>query len=687
MVNESRDATSRGPDATADPDLAWAKATGYVHFAGRQWEWLPFLVRLKREVSAERFLESMASMEKEGLVRIAQAYRDVLARKKVLRGLTVQIREDAFIDVTGRKAWLASVERMEFSVPLPRPVTTVPFPSLEKKTAGGSAVAPRRFVVAIIDDSIGFAHRRFRKANGDTRFEAVWQQDGLGPPPSLGYGALMTRSGINALLTQASSEGLDESQIYVRAGVEDYRTVVHKPLGRRRAHGVHVADLACGFEPGTGPDSEILIGVQLDQAAVQLMHPCSLSTYIKDALTFIVEQTERIESATGETLPIVVNISFGWYTGPHDGTSLLELEIDDIVKDRRNTAEMCVVLPAGNSREERTHSRFRLRRTGLAGGTRQLQWRLQPDDRTFSRLELWPGKSTDKVQLKLTAPNGALLITVDPDTSGPISHNGVTIGWFRYGPLVSGGAKRIAINLAPTAPPESLDTAVATAPAGLWSITVANTGPKNCIVDAWIGRDGRLAGWPIVGRQSYFEDRRYARFRPNGRPVQFDPDGRSPIRRTRTLNGVATGAETIVIGGFRASDLASSPYSSLGPIRAQGAGGRGLDPDAAARSDDSVVLHGVLAAGSRSGSVVAMDGTSVAAPHITRWLANQLLNGANVLRRVQVRAEAKKQEAPPRPKPGQVPVPGDDAVGDGRLEVDLSTLTWGRPTVRWRRHA
>jgi hypothetical protein len=188
-----------------------------------------------------------------------------------------------------------------------------------------------------------------------------------------------------------------------------------------------------------------------------------------------------------------------------------------------------------------------------------------------------------------------------------------------------------------------------------------------------------------VGRQSYFEDRRYSRFRPNGRPIQFDPDGRSPIRRTRTLNGAATGAEAIVIGGFRASDLASSAYSSLGPIRAVSAGGgRGLDPDAAARSDDSVVLHGVLAAGSRSGSVVAMDGTSVAAPHITRWLADRLHNGAGVLGRVQVRAEAQSQELPPRPKPGQVPVPPNEAVGAGRIEVDLSKnqWMWGRKAIR-----
>ena len=41
-------------------------------------------------------------------------------------------------------------------------------------------------------------------------------------------------------------------------------------------------------------------------------------------------------------------------------------------------------------------------------------------------------------------------------------------------------------------------------------------------------------------------------------------------------------------------------------------------------TDDSLVHAGVLAAGSRSGSVVAMSGTSVAAPQYARALADYL---------------------------------------------------------------
>src|SRR3982751_1460210 len=53
-------------------------------------------------------------------------------------------------------------------------------------------------------------------------------------------------------------------------------------------------------------------------------------------------------------------------------------------------------------------------------------------------------------------------------------------------------------------------------------------------------------------------------------------------------------------------------------------GGPPRSPDALIVSEDSRVHWGVLAAGSRSGSVVAMGGTSVAAPRAARWIADDL---------------------------------------------------------------
>lgn len=546
-----------------------------------------------------------------------------------------------------------------------------------------------KVVVAVIDDAIPFAHRRFRFPNGKTRFDAIWQQDGLGPSPGLfNYGALLTRAALDSLFAQARTKGLGESEIYALSGVEDYTMPAHKPLGRRSAHGAHVADLACGFEPAAAPLAEVLVGVQLDQAAVQTIVPARLSVHIVNALAFVVRRTQQIEAAHSTRLPIVVNLSFGWYSGPHDGSSLLEMAIDSLVKARRNVAPMCVILPAGNSRLKRCHARSRLAPQGQAGDSETLNWRLLPDDRTSSRMELWLGTAADSVNLTVTDPGGTALGTFAPGHFGPLSLNGRTIGWIDYRTLVGNNGKRgIRLHLARTAPLQALDASASLAPAGVWKLGVANATGAAVDFDAWIDRDGGLLGWPIVGRQSHFEDVRYARFDGAGREIEIDPvPPKSYILRSGTLNGVATGASATVVAGIRASDLASSKYSSLGPVFEKNRGGKRASPtpDIAAVSDDSTVLHGVLAAGSRSGSVVALDGTSVAAPQVTRWIANQFLQNGNPACRAAVQLLATQQEyqRQQNPVPGRAPPPPVDLAGSGRVDVGLAALNWGRPVKR-----
>lgn len=675
-----------GPEISPDLSLTWAKSTNYDYFADRGWQWLPFLVRLKAG-TAQEISDRLDRLDKSGAVRIAPAYLAAARRGTLGKTLTLQIQESEFAKVLTDSAWDQTIEELEFSVPLPTPVTDTPFPgpAEDPPTNSPPQPPPNRIVVAVIDDSIPFANHRFRWPDGTTRFHSIWQQDGLAPHLVFSYGAEMSASGLNALLAQADSAKLSESEIYEIAGMEDYSKSAHKTLGRRTAHGAHVADLACGFVPDDAPQNEILIGVQLDQAAVQTIYPADLSVYIRDALEYIINRTEKIEEATGEKLPIVVNLSFGWYTGPHDGTSMLETAIDDLVKIRSAVTPMCIVLPAGNSRLERTHAHFVLQRQGSSKDEKRLDWRLQPDHRATSLMEVWLGRASDSVGCTLTGP-GVAPVTVKAGESAPITYAGRNIGTIDYKTLQGAQQRRgIRIRLAPTAPRIALDSSIALAPSGLWTVDIANLASKRCYVDAWIGRSGRLPGWPVLGRQPYFDDLNYQRFTSDGKLADSDAGSRSYVRRKRTLNGVATGKVPVVAGGFRGSNLSSADYSSLSPFKEVTSGGTRTapDPDVAARSDDSRVLHGVLAAGSRAGSVVAQNGTSVAAPQVTRWVANELMN-VRPAGRHQVGALAALQELarPPLGKPGLAPFPGRNAVGKGRLVIDLNSLAWGRPTRR-----
>jgi hypothetical protein len=88
-------------------------------------------------------------------------------------------------------------------------------------------------------------------------------------------------------------------------------------------------------------------------------------------------------------------------------------------------------------------------------------------------------------------------------------------------------------------------------------------------------------------------------------------------------------------------------------------------PDAVAVCDDAPANNGVLAAGARSSSVFAMNGTSVAAPQITRWIAEQLALG-NPGDRAGVHTEAGKRETPAQPGDPQPPA---KRAGAGRIEL------------------
>jgi hypothetical protein len=166
-----------------------------------------------------------------------------------------------------------------------------------------------------------------------------------------------------------------------------------------------------------------------------------------------------------------------------------------------------------------------------------------------------------------------------------------------------------------------------TAPSGVWTVTVTTT--SNAKIEAFIGRKSTLGGRRVLGRQSYFDDPLYVRFEPNTLPRDYDQAiSRSYVRRRSTLSGIATGEHSFVIGGFRRAlrqpDMPAG-YTSSGPFW----GGKRAPPapDLLVASEDSITCHGVLAAGTRSGCVVAMNGTSVAAPQFARWRADTIAAG------------------------------------------------------------
>ena len=122
-------------------------------------------------------------------------------------------------------------------------------------------------------------------------------------------------------------------------------------------------------------------------------------------LVYIMKKAAAMRTA-GETLPVVVNLSYGPHEGPHDGSDPLEGIMDLFIKAYTKTrTPLKIVLAAGNSRQSRVHASFGLAR----GGSQSLAWRLQPAGLTASLMEIWATGPNSQFGVKLTSPTGATI--------------------------------------------------------------------------------------------------------------------------------------------------------------------------------------------------------------------------------------------------------------------------------------
>lgn len=530
-------------------------------------------------------------------------------------------------------------------------------------------------VIGIIDDGIAFAHARVRTALGQSRVEYWWLQDGpwSSKPGALSVGTELARGQINALLNKCTHGGaVDEDELYQRAGLTDFHREGHNSAAWRGAHGTHVMDLACGYDMSDGRDDRPIIIVQLPARTTADTSGGDLGYYADYAIKYILDRAQKIGIARGFTnLPVVINFSYGRIAGPHDGTSEIERMIEDhIARAAARGVTLRVVLPAGNNYLARCHAQLAFDRPGRS---HSLHWRIQPDDQTPSYLEVWmpkrpAGKARARVRLTVTTPTG--------DRKSITDRHGALESWdspagiyaqMRYTDMVAPTSRGLfLLTLRPTA---DLDPRNALAPSGAWTITLTNKTltPTN-EVHAWIQRDDSLYGHPIRGRQSYFDDPDYRRFDEGGRAIEID-DPKSPVRRAGTLNAIATGASPVVLGGYLGRETVAAPYSAAGPDAAATQLRNG--PDAMTVSERSRAHAGLRAAGARSGSSVAMGGTSVAAPQITRWIAEQLAAGRPGDRdAAAARAREDEQSRPPSTHPRPDPTRG----GAGRIKPHPAIL-------------
>ncbi|MPW20258.1 S8 family serine peptidase [Paraburkholderia sp. CNPSo 3157] len=640
--------------ARADPYLAWADATLFADLGGPPAGWVRVIIELEvfgpdgTPLTAQSFAESLESTHAawKAWLRVSSLYRYPPRDLAHTHFLTAAVTKVFFakLDTTLK----GFVKRFELGMPIvpdDQPVgasqaatvlatgTGPQFAAASQaKTRAAGAKRERMVFLGVMDDGLAFAHERFR-SSGDpsaTRIEYFWNQDDApGTLAGLHYGRELSKAGIDDMLARYTQGGLiDEDAVHREAGYIGVR--------KRWAHGTEAMDLAGGVRPGDlhaaflqrlGDETKALekvrlIGVQFRTPGRTVRDTSGLwfATHALDAMRYILRRADDLAQSHGHDYCVVLNLSYGYMAGAHDGSSIIERAIDELIDQHR---DLCVVVPAGNSNVLRCHANVEL----AHGESKSLTWRVLPDCATPSFLEIWLPEHADpsKVKIQVCPPTGdkSPAMSVKNFYAWQPGSN-VLCASVYLDRVATGDNRMILIALAPTI---TRDPSRDATPAGNWSVTVSNTARRGeaLNIHAWVQRNETAFGYPMRGRQSRFDDPLYKRFISGSHVRDFDKGNtESWIRRSSTLSSIATGDYTVVVGAYRRTDGKAALYSSTGPsLRTKQRNG----PDATAVSEDSPACAGVLGASTRSGSLAAITGTSAAAPQVSRLFAQAKVTG------------------------------------------------------------
>lgn len=504
------------------------------------------------------------------------------------------------------------------------------FPVAQPVQAAAPGVDPSRplVIVAVIDHGIAFAHQALRDT-GATRVEYCWSQSATADQSgAVLFGREFTRSGIEFLRTAHAG---DEEAIYRAAGLLGRPGLPPMPLARAHSHGAHVLGSAAAMPAAMSAAMSAADAAQVRIIAVDLPSTSIWDTsgfgtdmFLLAGLHYIFDRASKIAAAHGRAeVPVIVNISMGWSGGPHDGSSAVEAAVAELITARRSVAATALTLPTGNMYQDRLSARIEDGHfTAAPDGKAQasLRWFAPPNDMTSTFAELWlaPGADPASHSFTLTAPTGEVT------SIGPLpGHADVTVGGRTVGQITLDQYRktrwRVTICLAPSDPKALPPPPHGAAPAGQWHITVRRNANLHGAVTVRVQRDVDHEQGHTGGRQSWLVDPACDPYAPDGALAHVDDPGLAAmVRRMDGLNGVATQPVSLNVAGHVGNLGKAARYSSAGPLT-----GRGVD--VAAPTDRSPCRTGIVSTGTRTGSFVALQGTSSASPQIASALAAAFL--------------------------------------------------------------
>lgn len=455
-----------------------------------------------------------------------------------------------------------------------------------RDVVGSDVDARRPPVIGIIDAHVAFLHKRFRLTTdlARTRIRAHWdQQTGSatdGPwhvPPVMGYGRELLGTDINKLVG-------NERETYSRLGVS----------APAWSHGTQMCSLAI---TGGGAANCPIVTVSLPGAAFVRTHGRWLNVYLLDGLRFILSHAQPNE-------PVIVNVSLGAHSGPHDGSSLLEEAIDDLIA--QENGRLTVVIAAGNSRLARVRARGPLSGTvGSNAGHLALPINVASDDPRSNFVEAWCEGDASSFRFQITPPDAIGLSSpsiASGQCSALLDDEGLAVAMVCALPPVP--PRKHFQALMAVAPASAVDMpGLGTALGGPWTLRV--TGPRDSLVEAWIVRNDT----DVYGRRTMS-------FAGTIAPQLLQTEG--------TMSGLCGAKLPVVVGGYELERNGHAKmYEHSGEGFAEPERGR-VAPDLCAMAHVSgAAIVGFLSdeKGNLPGEI---HGTSVAAPLALNALAHIL---------------------------------------------------------------